>query len=280
MLGAQQPSGWRLARVASQSKTMEWRWRPAALDLKRLQERVRQASQALRRGARSLGPRGARLRDVAATILARAGQLAWARRRALAGLAAALLLSVGLCSALVVRGARGKLHEVTDAPSRAVAVVFGAGVWPDGTLSPTLQDRVDTAVDLYRQGKVGRLLMSGDHRRPEYDEPSAMRRHAEAAGVPASAIALDPAGFRTYDTCARARAIFGIQDAVLVTQRYHLPRALFTCRGMGIDAVGVVADRRSYQRYFWYLLREQISRTVAVLEVRVFRRTARPPQSP
>jgi vancomycin permeability regulator SanA len=255
-------------------------WRPAALDPQRLQERVRQASQALRRGARSIGPWEARLRDVAATILAPAGQLAWAKRRSVASLAAGLLLSVGLCSWLVVRGARGKLHEVSDAPSRAVAVVFGAGVWPNGTLSPTLQNRVDTAVALYHQGQVERLLMSGDHRRPEYDEPSAMRRHAVAAGVPHRAIALDPAGFRTYATCARARAVFGIQDAVLVTQRYHLPRAVYTCRGLGIDAVGVVADRRSYQRYLWYLLREQISRTVAVLEVRVFRRTARPPQSP
>lgn len=212
-------------------------------------------------------------------MLAWAGALTFRQRRRLAGLAAALFVSVALCSGLVAGRARGLLHDVADAPSRPVAVVFGAGVWPDGTLSPTLLDRVDTAVELYRQGRVQGLLMSGDHRHPEYDEPTAMRRHAIAAGVPAQAIATDPAGFRTYDTCARARAVYGVDRALLVTQRYHLPRALYTCRGHGIDAVGVIADRRAYSRYLWYWLREQISRTVAVLEVRVFRRPPLPRQA-
>jgi vancomycin permeability regulator SanA len=228
----------------------------------------------------ALAPLAGTLRRGIAAALVQAGALAWGQRRRLALLAAALAVFVGLCSAWVVRRAAGRIHGVADAPLRPVAVVFGAGVWPDGTLSPMLRDRVDTAVDLYRQGKVQGLLLSGDHRHPEYDEPTAMRRHAMAAGVPARAIVTDPSGFRTFDTCARARAVFGIHRALLVTQGYHMPRAVYTCRGHGIDAVGVVSDRRAYPRYLRYLVREQISRTAAVLEVGLFRRPPGPPPTP
>jgi vancomycin permeability regulator SanA len=124
-------------------------------------------------------------------------------------------------------------------PDERVAIVFGAGVNPDGSLSAFLADRVQAAVNLYHAGQVQKLLLTGDNSRPDYDEASAMRRYAITHGVQVRDITLDYAGFSTYDSCYRARAIFGVTKAVLVTQEYHLPRALYTCRALGVDAVGL-----------------------------------------
>lgn len=196
-------------------------------------------------------------------------------RRIGAGLCVGGLGLVFLCSVLVSVRARGRIYALDEVPKRQVGVIFGSGVWPDGTLTAPLADRVDVGIALYRTGRVRKLLMSGDNSRPSYDEPTAMGRYAEARGVPKADIVLDYAGFRTYDTCQRAAKIFGIQSATLVTQNYHLPRSLLTCRAFGIDAVGVAADRQKYRRYAWYLLREQISRTAAVIEVYLFRHKPR-----
>lgn len=164
-----------------------------------------------------------------------------------------------------------RIHTVETAPHRRVAIVFGAGYWPDGTLSPILEDRVATAVALYERGAVEKLLMTGDNRVIEYNEPGAMRAHAVALGVPEEDIVLDYAGRRTYDSCYRARHIFGVTDAILVTQAYHLDRALFTAHHLGIDVVGVAADRRDYAqiRYYWW--RELAATTVAYWQVLVTR---------
>lgn len=164
-----------------------------------------------------------------------------------------------------------RIHTVETAPRRRVAIVFGAGIWPDGSLTPILADRVATAVALYQRGAVEKLLMTGDNRRDDYNEPAAMRDHAVALGVPDDDIVLDYAGRRTYDSCYRARHIFRVTDAILVTQAYHLDRALLTAHHLGIDAVGVAADRRDYAhiRYYWW--REMAATTVAFLEVLVIR---------
>ena len=130
-----------------------------------------------------------------------------------------------------------------------------------------LADRVAAAVQLYKSGKVGRLLMSGDNSRPGYDEVTAMKRSAVALGVPAGKVNLDYAGLRTYDSCYRARAIFGIERAILVTQRYHLPRALYLARSFGIDAVGLAAGRDAYPRQSYYNLREFAAASVTWYEV-------------
>ena len=144
---------------------------------------------------------------------------------------------------------RRDTYAVADVPARPVAIVFGAGVYPDGRLSPILADRVTTAVELYRTGKALKLLMTGDNRFVDYNEPGYMRAYALQLGVPDEDIVLDYAGRRTYDSCYRARHIFGVEDAVVVTQEFHLPRAVMLCRGLGIDAVGVGAD---YQRPHGY----------------------------
>jgi vancomycin permeability regulator SanA len=201
----------------------------------------------------------------------------WSRPKRLLALLVALAGLVLLLSYPVGRAARGRLYRVADAPARPVAIVFGAGVRADGSLTSALADRVDTAVELYHAGKVQKLLMSGDNSRPGYDEPTAMKGYALSRGVPASAIELDFAGYHTHRTCARARRTFGVSEALLVTQGYHLPRALYLCRAVGIDAVGVIADRRLYQRYLWYLLREQGSRARAFLLVQL---STAPPLAP
>ncbi len=129
--------------------------------------------------------------------------------------------------------------DVAKAPEEPVAIVFGAGSDSPDRLSLMLADRVQAALQLYRQGRVHKLLMTGDNGRVSHDEPTAMQNYAMAHGVPADDIVLDYAGFSTYESCYRARTIFGITHAILVTQAYHLPRALYTCRALGIDVVGV-----------------------------------------
>ena len=124
-------------------------------------------------------------------------------------------------------------------PKEPVEIVFGAGVWADGTPTPMLADRVEGAVELYRLGRVHKILMTGDNGTPEYNEVVAMQQYAERLGVPNKDIKLDYAGFSTYESCYRARAIFGIEKAVLITQKYHLPRAVYTCNKLGIDSVGL-----------------------------------------
>ena len=135
---------------------------------------------------------------------------------------------------------------VESVPPRPVALVLGAGLWADGSPGPVLSDRVATAADLYHRGKVQKLLFSGDNRFVDYNEPGAMKRYALALGVPEEDIVLDYAGRRTYDSCYRASAIFGVDEAVVVTQRFHTARALYLCEAQGIDVVGVAADRRPY----------------------------------
>ena len=142
----------------------------------------------------------------------------------------------------------GRIASVDAASQRQVAIVFGAGLLRDGSPTPVLRDRVETAAELYFAGKVQKLLMSGDNRFVEYNEPGAMRAYALELGVPEDAIVLDYAGRRTYDTCYRAKEIFGIDQALLVTQRFHLPRALVICNGLGVAGEGVAADRRAYRR--------------------------------
>lgn len=166
-------------------------------------------------------------------------------------------------------------EDPQTAPEAPVAIVFGAGLDRWGRPSPVLADRVATAVDLYRLGKVRYLLLSGDNRFPWHNEPGAMAAYARQLGVPAEVIQPDYAGRRTYDTCYRARAIFGVRKALLVTQRYHLPRAVFTCRALGIEAYGVVADRRTYPlgAYTVWQLREAAAWVRALLDVWVLRPT-------
>ena len=147
------------------------------------------------------------------------------------------------------------LDDVGPAP---VAVVFGAGLRPDGSPSPYLRDRLAAAQQLYEAGTVSVLLVSGDNGQVGYDEPTAMADWLAGHGVPRDRIVLDYAGFDTHDTCVRAVEVFGVTDAVLVTQDYHLPRATYLCReaGMHVQGVGVAAGHDSWLQSSPYRLRE------------------------
>ena len=154
-----------------------------------------------------------------------------------------------------------------------MAIVFGAGLWRDGTPTSVLRDRISTAADLFFSGKVQKILMSGDNRYLDYNEPGAMRDYALNLGVPDTAIVLDYAGRRTYDTCYRAFAIFQIQQAILVTQSFHLPRALYTCNMLGLNAIGVPSDQRRYRlaSLIYWNLRELPATLTAFLDVHLTR---------
>lgn len=167
--------------------------------------------------------------------------------------------------------AHPKTYPVADVPVRRVAIVFGAGLWRDGTATPVLHDRVETAANLYFAGKVEKLLMSGDNRFTEYNEPAVMRELALSLGVPEDAIVLDYAGRRTYDTCYRAKAIFGVTGAILVTQTFHLPRAIYLCNLLGVDSVGVEADLRVYRKssLLYWNLRELLATVAALWDVNI-----------
>jgi SanA protein len=181
----------------------------------------------------------------------------------------ALVLVFGVPRLISGIASRDKIFTFDSTPSTRAAVVFGAGLLRDGTPSPVLRDRVATASRLYFAGKVEKLLMSGDNRFIDYNEPGAMRTYAISLGVPEEDIVLDYAGRRTYDTCYRAKYIFGLDEAILVTQRYHQPRALFTCNNIGLKSTGVNADLRTYHRYssnYWNM-RELPATLVALWQV-------------
>jgi SanA protein len=164
-----------------------------------------------------------------------------------------------------------RIYSTNTAPIIPVAIVLGAGLWRDGTPTTVLRDRITTAAELFFSGKVQKILMSGDNSYLDYNEPGAMRDYALRLGVPESAIVLDYAGRRTYDTCYRARAIFGLRNIILVTQSFHMPRALYTCNALGLKAVGVPSDRHEYRlvSLLYWNLRELPATLTALLEVHV-----------
>lgn len=161
--------------------------------------------------------------------------------------AALLALVVGLANAYVFLSTEGEsTGVVADVPHAQVAIVPGALVDPDGGMSSLLADRVRQAARLWYTGKVDRVLVSGDHHSWAYDEPDTMRKALVRDGVPARAIFEDHAGFDTWATMVRARSVFGVRSAVVITQGFHMPRALFLAGAAGIDATGLTSDLNPY----------------------------------
>lgn len=185
------------------------------------------------------------------------------------------LLLAGANALVLHAGGTGTFTRVTDVPPRAVAIVLGARIFRDGTPSPILEDRLAAARDLYRAGKVRRILVTGDNGTRHYDEVTVMQRWLIAQGVPAEAVQRDHAGFRTLDSMARAAQVFRVRHAVVCTQRFHLSRALFLARHHGLDAVGLVADRRRYRHVVRDNVREVLARAVAVSDAYLTRRAPR-----
>lgn len=148
---------------------------------------------------------------------------------------------------LMLSGTENMIFAKTaDVPVKQAALVLGARVYAEERPSPILEDRLATALELYQSKKVQKLLVSGDHGRTDYDEVRAMRKYFTDRGVPAADVFMDHAGFDTYDSVYRARDVFQAESLVIVTQEFHLPRALYIAKRLGIDAAGIVADRREY----------------------------------
>ncbi|MFE0422600.1 vancomycin high temperature exclusion protein [Streptomyces sp. NPDC058953] len=159
-----------------------------------------------------------------------------------------------------------RIRTVANVPKQDVAVVFGAGLW-DGRPTPYLAHRLDTAAELYRSGKVRVVLVTGDNSREEYDEPDAMRTYLAGKGVPDERIVSDYAGFDTWDSCVRARKIFGVDRAVLVTQGFHIRRALALCDSAGIDAYGVGVGEPHDGTWFYGGARELVAAGKAAMDI-------------
>jgi vancomycin permeability regulator SanA len=183
---------------------------------------------------------------------------------ALVGAIAFAFLAVSLFVGLRYRG---RIHSTSDTPKAPTAIVFGAGLKPNNhEPGPVLAERLEAAIALYKAGKVQKLLLTGDNSERYHDETKVMARYVVGKGVAATDVISDYHGVSTYDSCKRAQEVFGVDRALLVTQRFHLPRALFIANGLGIDSHGVAADGEG-DGVSPYLLRELISRPVALAMV-------------
>ncbi len=199
----------------------------------------------------------------------------WKRARLLAGLTlaggAATLGLTGMANWWIVRTTRAQIViDRTRLPANDVALVLGtAPKLAGGWTNPFFEGRIDTAADLYRTGKVRHLLVSGDNSRKTYDEPTAMRDALIARGVPAAAITLDYAGFRTLDSMARAGSVFGLRRFTIVTDDFHQPRSVFLARSLGLEVIGVPTRQVPFAWSKKTRSREIFSRVKAWLDVYV-----------
>ncbi len=204
----------------------------------------------------------------------RAALLIWGARLLLCLLVGGMLAGTGgvVVSRMWAEAvSRPWIVPLNQAPERDVAIVFGGGVYPNGVPSRALRVRLDTALQLYRRGRVRRLLLSGSRAyQGRYDEVGTMAAYLMQRGVPESALMLDPLGVRTLETCRRAREVFGLRRALLVTHRYHLPRAILLCRAWGIEAIGVPAQSRRppwIERVLFWYVRESLATVRALLDL-------------
>ncbi|MCG3162122.1 MAG: hypothetical protein JMDDDDMK_03362 [Acidobacteria bacterium] len=197
------------------------------------------------------------------------------------------LLFVILIIALIFLYVHGQVHKYDDRvisnindldtrnwASPRVAVVFGASVYGNGALSPILEDRVETAIELYRARKVDRILVSGDARHSNYNEPKAMYEYLVNRAVASKDVIVDTSGRSTYETCLRAKEVFGLKQAVLVSQSFHLSRALYIANQLGLDAVGMAGDLKTQEKIDYQGVREWAAEVKAYLNLNFIPPTA------
>ena len=179
----------------------------------------------------------------------------------------AVLITLGVLSAAAVAGISIYVCTVADkyiiTPQEALelqdadcAVILGCAVWAGNQPSPMLEDRLNGGIALYESGAVPKIIVSGDHGREYYDEVGVMRDWCLAAGVPSEDIFSDHAGFSTYESAVRAAKVFGVKRCVVVTQSFHLTRAVTLLRAQGIEAYGVPSDLRPYKNHYYNEIRE------------------------
>jgi len=194
------------------------------------------------------------------------------RKKYIWGVVVLVVLYVVTAPFFVLEYGKKRIYvDMAKIPDSKVAIVFGAGLRRDGSPMDVLKDRLDTAADLYEQGIVEKILVSGDNSTHDYNEPDSMYKYLTGiVGIPEDKVVRDYAGRRTYDTCARAGEVWGIEEAVLITQGYHLPRAIFTCNALGIDSVGYSATVRSYVKGAYFEFRELLAIHQAIIDVYIW----------
>lgn len=158
-------------------------------------------------------------------------------------------------------------EELEMLPSSSTIIVLGASVFSDGKLSPILKDRIDAGFELFQKNKANQFLLSGDHKTDDYNEVDAMSNYLIEKGVPKDKIILDHAGYDTYDSMYRSKAVFNISDAIVVTQEFHLPRTLFVAKNLGLNYIGYIAKTRVYKPSNQLLFREKLANLKAVWEI-------------
>ena len=185
-----------------------------------------------------------------------------------------LMIVVGLASVIIINlYIKSSVKDNILSPKEAselqadCILILGAGVWENNTPSPMLKDRLLQGIELYELKASNKLLMSGDHGSKDYDEVNVMKDFAIERGVPSENIFMDHAGFSTYESMYRARDIFKVKRIIIVTQGYHLYRALYDAEGLGLEAYGVAADPREYAGQSYREFRESLARVKDFLYV-------------
>ena len=183
-----------------------------------------------------------------------------------------LALAIILWPIFVVQSGKKQIYSDIDlVPSHEVAIVFGASVLSDGTPSDVLRDRLDVSADLFEDERVRTVIVSGDNRTEEYNEPEAMANYLiEQRGIPEEVIFQDFAGRRTYDTCTRANQFWGVEDALLISQGFHLPRAIWLCQQLGIESDGISASLQEYVKGDIFELREVAAIYKAFIDIYIW----------
>lgn len=196
-------------------------------------------------------------------------------RRAIGGVALAVALPIALGLLHTIIASWGKILRLDEVPARRVGIVFGARVYPSHP-SVSVARRLDLAVDLVKAGKLDKVIVSGDGRAKAFNEPAVMRKYLVDHSVPPEMIVEDPGGYDTYDTCKRAYDSYGVREAVLLTQDYHVRRAVTICEGVGISAVGV-GDETLRSGWAGYWLKAALREPFAVLKMELDLISGRPP---
>ncbi len=195
---------------------------------------------------------------------------------AFAGLA---ILFIGLITAVdgYIYDYTGKyiLREASSLPDSTVVLIPGASVFSSGKLSDILSDRAKTAVEIYEAGKTSKILISGYKKDETYDEVTSVRNFLLSSGVSENDILVDEEGYDTYDSLYRAKNNFNLDKLIISTQYFHLPRAIYIGRSIGIDAYGIAADRQTYERINYFILREKLANLKAILEVIIYKNLSR-----
>lgn len=164
----------------------------------------------------------------------------------------------------IIGSTRDDVHTIAQVEERGIhadaIVVLGASVFANGTPSDILADRLEVATDLYKSGAADAIIVSGDNRDSHYNESDAMKNYCVELGIPASSVYMDHAGYDTYASIYRAHYVYGANSLIVVTQAYHLYRALAIAQGLGMEAAGVAADKGSYENQLMYSVREALAR--------------------